>query len=277
MKAGAEQMVAAGAVATGRRVDFLGCPMDLLTTEQFLAEARAAIERRDHPRTIQFVNGNKVAKVAEDPEFKQVLWRADYVLTDGQPMIPLARCLGIRVPERIDGIGLMDRLLGLANERQFRVYLLGAKQEVVEACAARIRERFPGVVICGLRNGYFSKPELPAIAETVRASMPDILFLGIGSPMKEEIAVEYREAFGAPIIQGVGGSFDVIAGMVKRAPRWMQRVGLEWCYRVWQEPRRMFWRYATTNTTCLRVFARTWLRQSLGGSRESDSRGGRDA
>lgn len=262
------------AVEPSRRVDFLGCPMDLLTTDQFLAEARAAIERRDAPRTVQFVNGNKVAKVAEDAEFKEVLWQADYVLTDGQPMIPLARCLGIRVPERIDGIGLMDRLLGLANDRKFRVYLLGAKQEVVEACAAKIRERYPGVVICGLRNGYFSKPELSAIAEAVRASTPDILFLGIGSPMKEEIAVEYREAFGAPIIQGVGGSFDVIAGMVKRAPRWMQRVGLEWCYRVWQEPRRMFWRYATTNTVCLRVFFRAWIRHLMGRTDQSLTRGG---
>lgn len=250
--------------ADRRRINFLGCPMDLMTSREFLDEARTAIERRESARTIQFVNGNKVAKIAEDPAFASIMWRADYVLTDGQPMIPLARLLGVRVPERIDGIGLMSKILALCDEHGFRVFLLGAKQDVVEACAKRIHDDFPRVVICGIRNGYFDRADLPRIAAEVSSTRPDVLFLGMGSPAKEEIADEFRDAFGAPIIQGVGGSFDVLAGLVRRSPIWIQRIGFEWLYRVLQEPRRMFWRYATTNTVCLRVFAATFLKRCLG-------------
>jgi N-acetylglucosaminyldiphosphoundecaprenol N-acetyl-beta-D-mannosaminyltransferase len=185
----------------------------------------------------------------------EVLVRSDYVLADGQPMLPMAALLGITIPERIDGIGLMQRLLQLADREGFSVYLLGARQEIVEECVRRIRADFPRVVIAGFRNGYFDEQEIPAIAKEVRGVAPDFLFLGMGSPMKERLADGWAEQLGARVIQGVGGSFDVIAGVVKRAPRWMQRCGIEWLYRVIQEPRRMVWRYARTNGTCLWVFS----------------------
>lgn len=240
--------------------------MDLLTSRQFLDDVRRLIAERASPRNVQFVNANKIAKIAEDKAFQQLMWRADYVLTDGQPMVPLARLLGIRVPERIDGIGLMHKLLQLADEQKYRVYLFGAKQEIIDACVARIQTDLPHVVIAGYRNGYFQRDELPAIAAAIKATQPDLLFLGLGSPMKEEMADQFREQFGATIIQGVGGSFDVMAGLVKRSPVWLQRLGLEWLYRVWQEPRRMFWRYAVTNAVCLRVFVGALVRRLLGQS-----------
>jgi N-acetylglucosaminyldiphosphoundecaprenol N-acetyl-beta-D-mannosaminyltransferase len=108
--------------------------------------------------------------------------------------------------------------------------------------------------MAGFRNGYFSKEQIPGIVAEIRAISPDFLFLGMGSPVKERLADEWKDQFGARVIQGVGGSFDVMAGLVKRAPLWMQRLGIEWLYRVIQEPRRMFWRYATTNASCLWVF-----------------------
>ena len=239
-----------------RRIDFLGCPLDCLTSEQLLSELTHSIRERQPPKVIQFVNANKVAMVRRDPSMGEILKRADYVLADGQPMLPMARMLGEEIPERIDGIGLMGRLLKLADQENFSVYLLGAKQEIVEKCVELIGKDYPAIRIAGFRNGYFKEPEIGEIAAKIRASDPDFLFLGMGSPMKEKLADEWTEELGARVIQGVGGSFDVMAGMVERAPIWMQKLGIEWLFRVIQEPRRMFWRYMTTNTACLWEFAK---------------------
>ena len=247
-----------------RRAEFLGCPVDCLTTGELLDELKVDIRAKSPPRVIQFMNANKVAMIRNDPAMSDLLRRADYVLADGQPMLPMAAMLGLYIPERIDGIGLMHKLLALADREGFSVFLLGAKQEIVETCVERIGVEFPGVKVAGFRNGYFSEKEIPEIASQVRAAAPDFLFLGMGSPTKERLADEWREQLGARVIQGVGGSFDVMAGMVKRAPLWMQRMGIEWLYRVIQEPRRMFWRYARTNGSCLVLFFKAlgnrWLR-----------------
>lgn len=246
-----------------RRVEFLGCPVDCLTSGELLAELTESIRDRQPTKVIQFVNANKVAMVQSEPSMGEILERADYVLADGQPMLPLAAMLGIKIPERIDGIGLMHKLLKLADREGFSVYLLGAKQEIVEECVRRIGLDFPGARIAGYRNGYFKEPEIPSIAKAVSKTAPDFLFLGIGSPMKERLADEWKEELGARVIQGVGGSFDVMAGIVKRAPKWMQDCYIEWLYRVIQEPRRMFWRYVMTNGSCLwvffKAFAKRWL------------------
>jgi N-acetylglucosaminyldiphosphoundecaprenol N-acetyl-beta-D-mannosaminyltransferase len=247
-----------------RRVDFLGCPLDLYTSAEVLQQIRDAIDRRDRKCVLHFLNGNKIAQAHQDPEMRALLWRGDFVLADGQPLLPMARLLALKVPERIDGIGLMEKLLHLANERSYRVYLLGAKQEVLDACAANIERRFPHLVVAGSRNGYFNQSELAQIVDQINATRPDILFIGIGTPTKERIADEWGSRIEAPVIQGVGGSFDVLAGLVERAPVWMQRAGLEWLYRVRQEPRRMFWRYLKTNAQCLALFAKALLLNALG-------------
>lgn len=242
-----------------RRVEFLGCPLDLLTSTDLLAELARVIDARAGARVIQFVNGNKVAQVRQDRQMEEIMWRAHYVLADGQPLLPMARVLGIKIPERIDGIGLMGKLLKLANGRGYSVFLLGARQPILEACVQRIRREYPNVRIAGFRDGYFTEAGAGQVVRQVREARPDILFLGMGSPMKERFADRYAPELGACVIQGVGGSFDVLAGMVKRAPLWMQRVGCEWLYRVIQEPRRMFWRYVKTNAQCLAAFARALL------------------
>ena len=190
--------------------------------------------------------------------------RADYVLTDGQPLLPMARLLGMKIPERIDGIGLMKKFFELSDRENFSVYLLGAKQDIVEECVRIIRARYPNLRIAGYRNGYFREDEILEVVAQVAATQPDFLFLGMGSPMKERLADEWKEELGAVVIQGVGGSFDVMAGLVSRAPLWMQRMGMEWLYRVIQEPRRMFWRYVKTNTVCLWLFAKAFVRKWTG-------------
>lgn len=243
-----------------RRIDFLGCPIDCYTNKELLSELKDEIDQRRRKCLIHFVNANKVAQAHEDPDMRAILWRGDYVLADGQPLLPMARMVGLHIPERIDGIGLMHSLLAVANEHKYRVYLLGAKQQVLEACLQTIRERYPNAIIAGYRNGYFKSAEIPGIIQEVNATKPDILFIGIGTPIKERLADEHRNEIDATIVQGVGGSFDVIAGLVKRAPTWMQKIGMEWLYRVIQEPRRMFWRYAKTNAQCCYLFLRVLMR-----------------
>ncbi len=257
-----------------RRIRFLGCPLDRMTRRELLAEVAEAIRFRKTPRVIQFVNANKVAMLRRDPSLRPIMERADYVLTDGQPMLPMAAMLGHRIPERIDGIGLMQSLLELAEAEGFSVYLLGARQPVLEACVEEIRRRHPRLDIRGFRNGYFTDDEAPAVVGEVRRLRPDILFLGMGSPQKERLADRWKHLFGATVIQGVGGSFDVLAGMVKRAPLWVQRAGLEWLFRVAQEPRRMFWRYTVTNGLCLWLFLKALGARLAGGTQPHTSRPG---
>ena len=237
-----------------RRIKFLGCPVDCITSYELLEEIKVGILKNDSPKVIQFINANKVSMVRRDLSFGSILKRTDYVLADGKPMLPMAALLGLSIPERIDGIGLMQKLLRLAHNEKFTIYLLGARQDIVEKCVKKICKDYPGLTVVGFRNGYFSEDEFPDIAAEIRATSPDFLFLGIGSPTKERLADQWKEELGARVIQGVGGSFDVMAGLVKRAPAWMQSAGIEWLHRVIQEPRRMFWRYLITNGSCLWVF-----------------------
>lgn len=253
-----------------RRIDFLGCPLDCITSAELLGELRTTIETRSGPRIIQFINANKIAQVSGDLEMGAIMRRAHYVLADGQPLLPMGRLLGVQIPERIDGIGLMGKLLAFAEEHGFSVFFLGAKQEVLDACIEKVRATHPRLKVAGSRNGYFKPAESAAIASTIRDSAADIVFLGMGSPMKEKFADEFASAMGASVIQGVGGSFDVIAGVVKRAPVWVQKIGMEWLFRVLQEPRRMAWRYTTTNFTCLCLFT-TALLKRLFRSNRTDS------
>ncbi|MDB6136889.1 MAG: glycosyl transferase, WecB/TagA/CpsF family [Verrucomicrobiales bacterium] len=242
-----------------RRVEFLGCPLDLMTTTELLEELKGVVASRGRARVIQFINANKIAQVHRDRGMGEIMRRADYVLADGMPLLPMGKMLGVRIPERIDGIGLMTRLLGWAEENGFSVFFLGAKDEVLQACVAKLRERHPKLKVAGMRDGYFKTPEAAGVAAQIREARADLVFLGMGSPMKEKFADEQVEAMGVSVIQGVGGSFDVMAGVVKRAPVWLQKLGLEWLFRIVQEPRRMFWRYAVTNFSCLRLFARALL------------------
>jgi len=247
-----------------RRTVLMGCPVDLLTSAALLKELSEIIDAQSGPKVIQFINGNKIAQVRQDNEMERIMWKADYVLADGQPLLPMGRLLGVKLPERIDGIGLMGKMLKLANERKYSVYLLGAKQEVLDTCVAKIRSQYPNLRIAGSRNGYFSEKETPGVVAQIRETKPDMLFLGMGSPMKERFADRYAAELGATVIQGVGGSFDVMADLVKRAPVWVQRIGMEWLFRVVQEPRRMFWRYTTTNATCLSLFGRAFFMRLAG-------------
>jgi N-acetylglucosaminyldiphosphoundecaprenol N-acetyl-beta-D-mannosaminyltransferase len=157
--------------------------------------------------------------------------------------------LGSPLPERVSGIDLMEKLVKRSFEKGYRCYFLGAEEDVVSNLITLYKKKYSNNVIAGYRNGYFKKSDEKRIAKDISQSNANILFVAITSPKKEIFLNTYKkELKNINFIMGVGGSFDVIAGKVNRAPKWMQGIGFEWLYRVIQEPRRMFMRYLVGNT-----------------------------
>ena len=228
------------------RAIVLGCAIDRLTIEQTIARSQSLIEARGCAQHVA-VNAAKIVSMQSDPRLRQIVGRCALVNADGQSVVWASRLLGDPLPERVAGIDLMYRLLKLAEEKGYRVFVLGARQDVLERALERLRERHPRLRLAGARHGYFSEAESPAVCEEIRAARADILFVAMSSPRKEYWLAEHAGDLGTPFLMGVGGAIDVIAGVTRRAPRLVQRMGLEWLYRLVQEPRRLMRRYATTN------------------------------
>lgn len=228
------------------------------TLSQVVAQCRAAIDTR-RPLMIGVVNAAKIVNMARDPLLRNSVCSADLVLADGAAVVWASWLLRQPLPERVAGIDLFEALLALAHDQGYSVYLLGAKQEVLEEVVRRIGARHPGIRIAGYRNGYFGDAEAPAVARDIALAHPDMLFVAMTSPKKETFLAHHAAELAVPVCHGVGGSFDVLAGKVARAPRTWQRLGLEWLYRVLQEPRRLWKRYLVTNSAFIAMVARAWL------------------
>lgn len=237
-----------------RRHDYMGCPVDPYTLEGAAREIIRRANDRTQTSVVHFTNIAKIVRAIEDPTLKAALWDGDLVLADGKPLLPLARALGIELPARVNGTDLMERVIELCAQGGLSIYLLGATEEIVTRAVQALADRHPGLRIVGHRNGYFSDEQIPRMIDAINISKPHVLFVGIPTPQKELFAFGCRASLRIPVIQGVGGSFDVLAGAVRRAPLWMQRSGLEWFWRVIQEPRRLFWRYASTNVLFFRHY-----------------------
>jgi N-acetylglucosaminyldiphosphoundecaprenol N-acetyl-beta-D-mannosaminyltransferase len=194
------------------------------------------------------VNVAKLVNSRKNGQLKKSIEEADVVLADGLGVVWLSRLMGDSLPERVAGIDIMYRLLECASQMKYGVYFLGAKPEVVKKVVEIVKVDYPGVRIAGYRDGYFDESEEKEVAENVRDSFADILFVAMNSPKKENFLRRWREQMNVPVCHGVGGSFDVVAGVTKRAPVWMQNCGLEWLCRLLQEPGRMWRRYLVTNT-----------------------------
>lgn len=199
------------------------------------------------------VNVAKIVHMRRDPELAAAVTACDIINIDGAGVVFGGRALGYSIPERVAGIDLFDRLLQYSEAAGRKVYFLGAKPEILEAAVAATLRKYPALNVAGRHHGYFWDDER-AVVENIRVSGAELLFVGISSPMKEQFIERRKDELGVKFAMGVGGSFDVVAGAVRRAPRWMQAAGLEWFYRVIQEPRRMFFRYLTTNTAFLWIW-----------------------
>lgn len=212
--------------------------------------------RERQPHYYVAVNAAKVVECQRDKVLRDAIEEAHLSTADGEAVVWAARLLGQTVPERVAGIDLMQSLLAHAAERGYSVYWLGATAPIVDACVAKARVKYPTLRIVGHRDGYFRGDEEPGIVETIRAAAPDILLLGFGTPAKEYFMRRHYRALDVPFVMGVGGSFDVFAGQTARAPRWMQRAGLEWMFRLVQEPRRLWKRYLVGNTLFVNLVVR---------------------
>jgi N-acetylglucosaminyldiphosphoundecaprenol N-acetyl-beta-D-mannosaminyltransferase len=231
---------------TPERVSVLGCPIDPLDMQGTLARCEEIIEQRGYAQHMA-VNVAKLVACRDDAVLREAVENSAIVNADGQGVVWAARLLGTRLPERVAGIDLMDALMGRVAERGWRVFVLGARDEALERAAAILRERHPGLQLAGTRNGYFSAEETPEVCAQIREAATDVLFVAMGTPHKELFLAEHGPSLGVPLVMGVGGAIDVVAGITRRAPKLWQRLGLEWLYRLLQEPRRMFRRYAVTN------------------------------
>ena len=181
-------------------------------------------------------------------ELQHFVDKAACVVADGQPLLWVAPIFRGRLPERITGIGLIDAITRTAEKEGLRIYLLGSEQYILELVAKWLKQRYPNVNICGMADGYFPESEMASRAQAVRESRAHILFVAMGVPRQEQFIAKQWENLGTNIAIGVGGSFDVLAGVHKRAPVFLQRIGMEWFFRFLQEPRRLWKRYLTTNT-----------------------------
>jgi N-acetylglucosaminyldiphosphoundecaprenol N-acetyl-beta-D-mannosaminyltransferase len=167
------------------------------------------------------------------------------------------------LPERVAGVDLMQELFVMAERRGYRVFILGAREQVLQAAVERLRQRYPRLALAGAHHGYFAEQESPDIAAEIRAAHPDILFVAMSSPRKEQWLGRFGESLAVPLVMGVGGAIDIVAGITRRAPRVWQQLGVEWLYRLLQEPQRMFGRYLVTNLKFSVLLAREIAARAL--------------
>ncbi|WP_423186125.1 WecB/TagA/CpsF family glycosyltransferase [Alishewanella sp. d11] len=229
-----------------QRINFLGNPMDSASMQQTVQVISERVANKQFTQHV-VVNVAKLVNMGKDPELAASVKECDIINIDGMGVVLGARFLGHKVTERVAGVDLFLELLAMAAAKGYPVFFLGAKQEVVAETTARMLTKYPQLKVAGYHHGYFWDNE-QAVVEQIKASGARLLFVAITSPKKENFINRWREQLGVDFVMGVGGTFDVMAGKVKRAPVWMQNYGLEWFYRVLQEPGRMWKRYLVTNS-----------------------------
>lgn len=240
-----------------REVHLFGMRIDSLTLLDTLDRVDDLIRDGGAHQQVS-INVDKIVKAAKSPLLRDIVNSCALVNVDGMPVIWASRFLRRPVRARIAGIDLFEAIMHAAPQRGWRIYLLGARPEVVEATRRHFENACPGIVIVGARDGYWRPEEEDGVVEGITATRPDILFVALGSPRKEEFLAKHQTRMRVPFAMGVGGSFDVVAGRVRRAPRWIQKCGFEWFYRFSQEPRRLFKRYFIEDIGFLRLLYEEW-------------------
>ena len=225
-----------------QRIEILGCKIDNLSMEETLQKVEGFIKSgRPHQHVV--VNVDKLVKASRDPELRRIINECALVNADGMAVVWASRLLGKPLKERVAGVDLFESIMQRAAMKTWRVFLLGAREDVVSRVKQDYEQKYPGLTVAGYRNGYWAQEDEASVVGQIEAAQADILFVAISSPKKEQFLNRYQAEMRIPFAMGVGGTFDVAVGKVKRAPRWMQVSGFEWFYRFLQEPRRMFRRY----------------------------------
>lgn len=228
-----------------KELQILGVGIDRLTLQQAAARLEALVEA-GRPHQIVTVNLDFLRLAQRDPPFQAVLNAAALAVADGAPLVWASRLLGLPLPARVTGVDLVEAAAALAARRGWRIYLLGAAPGVAAAAAAALQQRHAGLQVAGTYSppfGAASAAEEARMVGAIVAAQPAFLFVAFGAPRQDRWIHKQLPALAVPVCMGVGGSFDLIAGRIPRAPGWMQRAGLEWLYRLRQEPGRLWRRY----------------------------------
>ncbi len=219
-------------------VSILNVRVHAVTMAQAVAWVEAAVAART-PRQLCTANPEFVMLAQRDPEFLALLNRADLVIPDGTGLLWAARRQGARLPERVAGSDLIYHIAELAGRHGWRLFFLGAAEGVAARAAEILRATYPGLVVVGAYAGSPRPDENDALVARVKAAQPDVLLVAYGAPAQDKWIARNRAALGVPLSLAVGGTFDFVAGLIPRAPRWLQRLGLEWLYRLWRQPWRL--------------------------------------
>jgi UDP-N-acetylglucosamine 2-epimerase (non-hydrolysing) len=247
--------------ARGGRAQLLGTAIDRLEMDEVVARCERSIDARAPIQHVA-VNAAKVVAMQQDQSLRRIVNRCELITADGQSVVWASHLLGDPLPSRVTGIDLMGQLFELAERRRYRVYVLGGRAEVLDAAVERLWREHPALELAGYRDGYFSADEEAAVAAQIRRARPDMLFVAMPTPRKEYFLARWGDELDVPFTMGVGGAIDVLAGVTRRAPAVLQRLGLEWAFRLAQEPRRLFRRYLVTNSR----FVLLTLRQAVRGT-----------
>jgi N-acetylglucosaminyldiphosphoundecaprenol N-acetyl-beta-D-mannosaminyltransferase len=246
-----------------KRIEFLGIPLDALTMEETITEIEKAIVENKKINHV-VINAGKVVAMQQDKQLFESVTSCDIINADGQAIVWASRFLGGYLPERVAGADLMQELVKQAAQKKYKCFFLGAKEEIVKKVVNIYSEKYGEDIIVGYRNGYFKKEEEQEVALQIAKTAPHLLFVAISSPRKENFMYEYRkELKNVNFTMGVGGTFDVVAGFTKRAPIWLQKLGLEWFFRFLQEPRRMWKRYLLGNSQFIYLILKQKVKNSF--------------
>ncbi|AKU91105.1 WecB/TagA/CpsF family glycosyltransferase [Vulgatibacter incomptus] len=248
------------------RVEIAGIPVDCLTAQEVVARAMAHCEGADSPPlTILSCNVDMVVKASRDPGFARALASGGIVTADGMPIVWLGRRMGARVPERVAGSELVPLLAEACAAAGRRIFLFGAAPGVADGAAEVLRRKHPNLAVAGVLSppmGFEKDGDrLGETLDAVKRAAPDVLFVAMGAPRQERFIAEHAHALGAKVILGIGGSLDMLAGRVRRAPPWVQRSGFEWLWRLSREPRRLFRRYLVEDVAFLPIAWRALRRR----------------
>lgn len=243
-------------IILGVPIDDLDMSQALMRLEQFIALGRST--GKSHQ--VATINADFVVNSLNDSELRRILQESDMATADGMPLVLGARLLGVPLADRVTGADLVPALAERAAQKGYSIFLLGARPGVGIRAAEILQERYPGLTIAGV----IAPPNVPiqamdrSILDQIKAAKPDILLVAFGNPKQEKWIRMYADTLAVPVCIGVGGTFDMIAGITKRAPGWMQRAGLEWLYRLIQEPHRLWRRYVHDLLYFGYFFLRQW-------------------
>ncbi len=219
------------------RAEILGVKVDAVTMAQAVESVEKLIAAQKNS-IVATVNAEMLLRATQDDAFKKILNAAELVVPDGAGAVWAARHLGYEMPERVAGFDLVQELMKIAPSKGYKFFLFGASPGIADKAKLKARELYPRIEIVGTRNGYFTAADEPEIISQIKNSKPDILLAALGVPKQEKWLSAHKDELNIPVSIGVGGTFDVMAGVVKRAPLWMQRAKLEWLYRAMLQPSR---------------------------------------